>query len=75
MIRDNGPINNIGFGLTSRDFGSGKNEEQGHSPNSGFVSRALEGHPIAKMATALIATGLAAQLAGKFVREGGLRLR
>jgi hypothetical protein len=75
MIRDNGPINNIGFGVTSRDIGSGKNEEEGQSPNSGFISRALNGHPVLKMVTALVATGVAAELAGKFVRQGGLRLR
>ena len=75
MIRDNGPIHNIGFGVTSRDFSSGNNEHEGQSPDSGFVARALGGHPIASMMTALVATGVSAHLAGKFLKGGGLRLR
>jgi hypothetical protein len=75
MIRDSSPIHNVGFGVTSRDFSSGKGQEEGPSPDSGFVSRALHGHPVAKMVASMVAFGIAAELSGKFVREGGLKLR
>lgn len=74
MLRDNQPIHNIGFGLTSRDFTPRDTEQQGPSPNSGFIARALEGNPITKMATAMIATGIAATVAGKVVRGQGIKL-
>ena len=75
MIRDKGPINNLGFGKTSRDFVPDDDERSGPSAQSGFISRALDGHPVAKMATAMLATGIAASMSGKFVRQGGLKLR
>ena len=75
MQRDRGPIHNIGFGVTSREFTTGDDTQNGPSPDSGYVSRALEGRPLVKMATAMIATGVAATVAGKFVRGGGLKIR
>ena len=74
MIRDNQPIHNIGFGVTSRDMPDGEGPKEGLAPDSSFVARALEGHPILKMATALIATGVGAHYATQFMREGGLKL-
>lgn len=74
MRRDNLPIHNIGFGATSRDFPPSLEEDIGPSPNSGFVARALEGNPIVRMATALVATGIAATVAGKVVRGQGIKL-
>jgi len=75
MIRDNQPIHNVGFGVTSRDVnGNGTQEVDGKSPHSGFVARALNDHPILKMTTALVATGVAATMAGKVVKQGGLKL-
>lgn len=75
MIRDSQPIHNIGFGVTSRDVnGNGGQEVEGKSPHSGFVARALNDHPLLKMTTALVATGVAATMAGKVVRQGGLKL-
>jgi len=73
MQRDRGPIHNIGFGVTSREFSTGDDTQNGPSPDSGYVSRALEGRPLVKMASAMIATGVAATVAGKFVRGGGLK--
>jgi hypothetical protein len=73
--RDKGPIHNIGFGVTSREFTTGDDTQNGPSPDSGYVSRALEGRPLVKMASAMIATGVAATVAGKFVRGGGLKIR
>ena len=75
MQRDRGPIHNIGFGVTSREFSTGDDTQNGPSPDSGYVSRALEGRPLVMMATAMIATGVAATVAGKFVRGGGLKIR
>jgi hypothetical protein len=75
MLRDSQPIHNIGFGVTSRDTGNMRgNEDVASSPNSGFIARALDGNPITKMATAMIATGIAATYAGKFAKTGGLKL-
>jgi len=73
--RDKGPIHNIGFGVTSREFTTGDDTQNGPSPDSGYVSRALEGRPLVKMASAMIATGVAATVAGKFLRGGGLKIR
>lgn len=75
MLRDNQPIENIGFGITSRDVGNSRsNEDAAASVNSGFIARALDGNPITKMATAMIATGIAATVAGKVARGQGLKL-
>lgn len=75
MIRDNQPIHNIGFNLTSRDVHSDASAEvSGKSAHSGFVARALEDHPVLRMTTAMVATGVAATVAGRFVRQGGLKL-
>jgi len=75
MQRDRGPIHNIGFGVTSREFTTGDDNENGPSPDSGYINRALEGRPIVKMASAIIATGVAAVVAGKMLRGGGLKIR
>ncbi len=75
MLRDQGPIHNIGFGVTSREFNRGDDIQDTSSPNSGYISGALEGKPVLKMATALLATGIGATLAGKLVRNQGLKLR
>jgi hypothetical protein len=48
--------------------------KDGVSPDSGFIARALEGHPIMKMATALIGTGIAAHYSTQFMKQGGLKL-
>ena len=75
MQRDRGPIHNIGFGVTSREFTTGDDTQDGPSPDSGYFSRALEGRPLVKMAAAMIATGVAATVSGKLVRSGGLKIR
>jgi hypothetical protein len=75
MLRDNQPIHNIGFGVTSRDIGNAKGDEDvTASPNSGFIARALDGNPIVRLVTAMMATGTAAVIAGKVVRGQGLKL-
>ena len=75
MIRDSQPIHNVGFGVSSRDLNMPQESTiSGGSPQSGFVARALDDHPLLKMTTAIVATGIAAGVAGKFVRQGGLKL-
>jgi len=75
MLRDQGPIHNIGFGVTSREFNRGDDVQGAPSPTSGYLNNALEGKPILKMAAALLATGIGATMAGKLVRNQGLKLR
>lgn len=75
MLRDRGPIHNIGFGVTSREFSRGEDIQDTPSASSGYISNALEGKPIFKMASALLATGIGATIAGKLVRGQGLKLR
>lgn len=75
MQRDQGPIHNIGFGVTSREFSRGEDVQDTPSRSSGYISNALEGKPILKMATALLATGIGATIAGKLVRNQGLKIR
>ena len=74
MIRDNQPIHNIGFGVTSRDMSNNEETREGIAPDSSFIARALDGHPILKMATALVATGVGAHYATQFMKQGGLKL-
>lgn len=74
MLRDSQPIHNIGFGLTSRDIKTQNNEKDTPSPNSGFIERALHGHPLLKTATAFVATGLAVHYAGALFKQGGMKL-
>lgn len=46
MNRDRGPIDNLGYGVTSRDMPYADGETEGPSPDSGVLSKRLEGHPI-----------------------------
>jgi hypothetical protein len=75
MIRDSQPIHNVGFGVSSRDLNMPSDSTiSGSSPQSGFIARALDDHPLLRMTTAIVATGVAAGMAGKLVRQGGLKL-
>lgn len=46
MNRDRGPIDNLGYGVTSRDMPYADGETEGPSPDSGVLSKRLDGHPI-----------------------------
>lgn len=74
MMRDKGPIHNIGFGVSSNEMPSREGETETPSPNSGRIAKALDNHPMMRFlgaaATALVAT----TVASKLVRGGGLRL-
>jgi len=74
LIRDPGPIQNLGYGVTSRDIPVGEGESDGVAPNSGMVSRALNGHPIMRFLASTATVMVAATVASKLTREGGLKL-
>lgn len=74
MIRDPGPIHNLGYGVTSRDVPISDAETQGDSPNSGYVSKALNGHPIMRFFASTAATIGATYVASKLTKSGGIRL-
>lgn len=74
MIRDPGPISNIGFGVTSRDIPVNEGETEGVSPDAGIIQRALDGHPIAKFFSSAAFTMVGAFVASKLTRQGGLKL-
>lgn len=71
MQRDEKPLTNIGYGLTSRDveLDDNQNEEVGPSPNSGYISRKLHGHPFAKFLATNVGTVLATGVASMLVRK------
>jgi len=74
LIRDRGPLHNIGYGVTSRDLPFNEGETQGLSPDSGSISKALDNHPIARFLTHTAASLATAALLTTVMRKGGLRL-
>ncbi len=74
MIRDPGPIQNLGYGVTSRDLPATEGESDGVAPNSGMVSRALNGHPITRFLASTASVMVAAGVASKLTKKGGLKL-
>ena len=74
MIRDRGPISSIGHGLTSRDLPIQEGESEGPSPNSGFIGKALNGHPVMRFFATTAASVVAMSVAGKMLKGQGLKL-
>lgn len=74
MLRDRGPLHNIGYGVTSRDLPFNEGETQGPSPDSGAISKALDNHPIARFVTHTVGSLAAAAVLTSVMRKGGLRL-
>lgn len=74
MIRDPGPIQSLGNGVTSRDVPFQEGETTGISSNSGYISSALGGHPVmrffAHTATSLLVAGTLFAV----TKKGGLKL-
>ena len=74
MFRDKGPIHNIGYGVSSREMPSREGETETPSPNSGYIAKALDQHPMMRFfgaaATALVAT----TVASRFSKGVGLKL-
>lgn len=74
MIRDPGPLYNLGNGVMSRDLPVQEGEQEGDAPNSGFISRALNDHPLMRFVATSAATMAVAAVLSKVVKEGGLKL-
>jgi hypothetical protein len=74
VVRDPGPIQNLGYNVTSRDLPTMNDEERGDAPNSGFVSKALNGHPVLRFFATSGATLGAMFVLSKVTKEGGLKL-
>lgn len=74
MIRDPGPIHNLGFSVTSRDIPTNEGDSEGIAPNSGYVTKALDGHPIMRFFAVSAATMVATMAASKVTKSGGLKL-
>lgn len=74
MIRDRGPLTNLGHGVTSRDVPLNEGESEGPSPNSGAIARALNGHPVMRFVSSNVASVLGAGIASALFRKGGLKL-
>jgi hypothetical protein len=74
LIRDPGPLYNLGNGVSSRDVPIRENETEGDSPNSGFIARALNQHPVMRFVAASATTMVVAGVLSKMTKAGGLKL-
>ena len=74
MIRDRGPIHNLGYGVTSRDVPVREGETESVSPNSGAFSKALDGHPIMRFVSHTAASIAVAGIMTSVFKKGGLKL-
>jgi len=74
LIRDPGPISSLGYGITTRDIPYSGDEREGISPNSGFISKALHDHPIARFLATTAGVVASSLVLGKIVKSGGLKL-
>lgn len=74
MVRDPGPLHNLGFSVTSRDIPLNEGETEGDAPNSGFVARALNDHPIMRFLATSAATMVGTVVASKVTKKGGMKL-
>lgn len=74
MVRDPGPNHSLGFSVTSRDIPTNEGDSEGIAPNSGYISRALDGHPIMKFFASSAAVMVGTMMASKVTKKGGLRL-
>lgn len=74
MFRDKGPIHNLGHGVSSRDMPSREGETETPSPNSGYVAKALDAHPMMRFFASAGTAMLVTTLASKLTKAGGLKL-
>ncbi len=76
MIRDQGPIYNLGYNVTSRDLPrwQGGEEERGADPNAGVISKLLNKNPAMKFAAASAMTMVVGAVATAGMRRGGVKL-
>jgi len=74
LIRDRGPINNLGYGITSRDLPYNEGETEGVSRDSGVLSRALDGHPVMRFFAHTAGSIAVAGVLTAGLKKGGLKL-
>lgn len=74
MFRDKGPNHNIGHGVSSRDMPSQEGETETPSPNSGYIGRALDNHPVMRFLGSAATAMLVTTVASRFTKKGGLKL-
>lgn len=74
MIKDRGPIFQLGSGATSRDLPYDEAEVEGVNPESGAISKALHHHPVMRFFATAATTMAGMAVAGSLVRGGGVRL-
>lgn len=74
MIRDPGPIHNLGYSVTSRDLPINEGDKEGISHNSGVISKALNSHPIIRFFATTAATIGGTFVASKLTKSGGIKL-
>ena len=74
MIRDRGPLQSLGNGISSRDIPVGDGETEGVSQDSGMVSKALNGHPVMRFFAHMGTTVLVAGVGAAMLKKGGLKL-
>lgn len=74
MIRDRGPLHGLGYGVTSRDVPINEGETEGVSPNSGAITRALDGNPVMRFFAATATTVAVSLVLNANLKKGGLRL-
>ena len=70
MFRDKGPLHNIGHGVSSRDMPTREGETETPSPNSGYISKALDGHPVTKFLASSATAMLVTTVASRFTKKG-----
>jgi len=74
MFRDKGPIHNLGHGVSSRDMPSREGETETPSPNSGYVAKALDAHPMMRFFASAGTAMLVTTVASRLTKSGGLKL-
>lgn len=71
MLRDEQPRYNLGYGNSSDSVAQAKGAPD---PESGFIAKALYGHPVMRFFATTAATLVAAHVAGSLVQTGGKKL-
>lgn len=69
MIRDPGPLTNLGFGIPVQH-----NIQEGTGGDTNFVQRALNGHPVMRFFAIAAGSTVGMAMAGKIAHGGSLRL-
>lgn len=70
MFRDKGPMHNVGHGVSSRDMPTREGETETPSPNSGYIGKALDGHPVMRFLGSAATAMLVTTVASRFTKKG-----